>query len=205
VYDTVSFRFGEVSVVRREARTEAILDATLQLIADTGYDRLTMDAVAARASASKATIYRRWQGKSDLVMAALSRHTPGAAAAADTGTVRDDLIETLARMRDRLASLDGALVLGLINAMRSNDELAGIVRHHLVEAKAAVVGDVVARAIERGELPGTADHALAAEIASALVVTRLLVTGQPLEDGQIIHLVDAVLLPVLTASTKGSQ
>ncbi len=59
-------------MVRGEARTDAILDSALELMAATGYDRLTMDAVASRAGASKATIYRRWPGKSELVTAALA-------------------------------------------------------------------------------------------------------------------------------------
>jgi AcrR family transcriptional regulator len=181
------------------------LDAALDLVATIGYDLLTMDALASRAGASKATIYRRWQGKSDLVMAALSRHSKAVTETVDTGSLRDDLTETLARMRDSLAKQDGALVLGLINAMRSNDDLAEIVRHQLVRTKASVVADVVTRAIGRRELPAGADHALAAEIASALVFSRLLVTGQPMDDAQIAHLVDAVLLPVLTAKTRSAK
>jgi AcrR family transcriptional regulator len=173
--------------------------------ATVGYDQFTMDAFASRAGASKATIYRRWQGKSDLVMAALSRHSNAVTETVDTGSLRDDLTETLARMRDSLADQDGALVLGLINAMRSNDDLAEIVRHQLVTAKGSVVADVVTRAIGRRELPAGADHALAAEIASALVFSRLLVTGQPMDDGEIAHLVDAVLLPVLTAKSRSAK
>src|SRR6476661_7275970 len=72
-------------------REQEILDATLEVLADVGYDRLTMDAVAARAKASKATLYRRWNDKASLVVDALLvvKHT---AETPDTGTLRGDLI-----------------------------------------------------------------------------------------------------------------
>jgi AcrR family transcriptional regulator len=179
-------------------RTAAILDATVLLVAEVGFDRLTMDAVAARARSSKATIYRRWPGKADLVAAALSRYGEHAPPVVDTGSLRGDLVEVLMRMRDALADLDGALVLGVISAMRSDAALADIVRGRLLTAKTAAVSEVVNRAITRKELPRNADAALAAEIAAAVVFTRLVVTGRPIDDDQAARLVDAVLLPVLT-------
>jgi AcrR family transcriptional regulator len=185
-------------VVRGDARTDAILDATLELMASTGYDRLTIDAVASRAGASKATIYRRWPGKSELVMAALSRHSAAAIAEVDTGGLRSDLIQTVSQMRDSLASQDGVLILGVLNAMRGNAELAELVRSHVLGAKRSVIARLVARAVKRKELSARADHELASEIASALVFTRILVTGQTLDDAEIVHVVDAVLMPMLT-------
>jgi AcrR family transcriptional regulator len=187
-------------MARGDARTDAILDAALQLIAEVGYDRLTMDAVASRAGASKATIYRRWQGKAELVIAALARHRADDGTVADTGSVRKDLVATLAGMRDSLAAQDGGLVLGLVNAIRDDAKLASIVRQQLVEAKRVVIADVVRRAIANGELPAGANHALAAEISSALVFSRLLITGEALDERELAHLVDVVLMPVLTST-----
>ncbi|OBF50488.1 hypothetical protein A5787_08140 [Mycobacterium sp. 852002-50816_SCH5313054-b] len=193
-------------MVRGEARADAILDSALELMAATGYDRLTIDAVAARAGASKATIYRRWPGKPELVMAALSRHGTAATAEVDTGDLRGDLAQAITQMRDSLASQDGALILGLLNAMRENGELAEHVRGQVLSAKRSVIGGLVARAVERRELPTGADHELASEIASALVFTRVLVTGQPLDDAEVARIVDAVLIPVLTRdSRKGGR
>jgi AcrR family transcriptional regulator len=189
-------------VARGDARTDAILDATLQLMASTGYDRLTIDAVAAHAGASKATIYRRWPGKSELVVAAMSRHIAAATVEVDTGDLRGDLVQTVSHMRDSLASQDGALILGLLNAMRGNVELAELVRGHVLDAKRSVIARLVARAVKRKELSARADHELASEIASALVFTRILVTGQPLDDAEIVHIVDAVLMPVLTRDSR---
>src|SRR6476619_1461080 len=78
-------------------REQEILDATLEVLADVGYDRLTMDAVATRAKASKATLYRRWNGKVSLVIDALLsvKSTPDLP---DTGTLRGDLIASFCGM-----------------------------------------------------------------------------------------------------------
>ena len=168
---------------RGATRESAILQATLELLAESGYDQLTIDAVAGRARCSKATIYRRWRDKAALVVTAVRRHAgQPAAAAPDTGSLRSDLLAALAAMRSSLSGQDAALILGLLGAMHRDPELAGA---------------VIARAAARGDVPATTDAALLAEIGSAVLFSRLLVTGEPLDDAYIQHLVDAVLLPAL--------
>src|SRR3954464_15284431 len=71
-------------------REAEILEATLTILAEVGYDRLTMDAVATRAKASKATLYRRWAGKANLAIEALT-HTKAPHEFPDTGSLRGDL------------------------------------------------------------------------------------------------------------------
>jgi AcrR family transcriptional regulator len=179
-------------------REEAILLATLELLAESGYDQLTIDAVAARARCSKATIYRRWPGKPGLVITAVRRYAerPGTAAA-DTGSLRSDLLAALAAMRTSLSGQDADLLLGLLTAMRRDPELAAAVRDQVLDTKREVLGTVIDRAITRGDIPAGADAALLAEISSAVLLSRLLVTGKPLDDAFVRHLVDAVLLPAL--------
>src|SRR5689334_11946810 len=86
---------------RDDSRDPQILQATAQLLAEVGYDRLTMDAVAARAHAGKATLYRRWSSKGELVVDALgcAAHGETPEAAPDTGSLRGDL-EALVKARD---------------------------------------------------------------------------------------------------------
>lgn len=187
---------------RGAARQDAILAATLELLAESGYDQLTMDAVAARARCSKATIYRRWPGKAELVVAAVRRHAGDPVPAApDTGTLRGDLVAALTAMRASLAGQDAALLLGLMMATGRDPELASVVRTQVLGTKREVFGAAVARAVSRGDLPGSAGHGLLAEIGSAMLLSRLLVTGEPLDDAFVAQLVDAVLLPVLSAQT----
>ena len=183
---------------RGEVREEAILRATLELLAEVGYDQLTIDGVAARAHCSKATIYRRWQGKAELVITAVRRHSaPPPQPAPGTGSLREDLLAALEAMRSSLAGQDTALLLGLMTAMRHDQELAAVVREQVIDNKREVFGAAVARAVTRGELPAGADHTLLAEISSAMLLSRLLVTSEPLDAAFAQELVDDVLLPLL--------
>ena len=183
---------------RGEVREEAILRATLELLAEVGYDQLTIDGVAARAHCSKATIYRRWQGKAELVITAVRRHSPPPPRPGPgTGSLREDLLAALEAMRSSLAGQDTALLLGLMTAMRHDRELAAVVREQVIDSKREVFGAAVARAVARGELPAGADHTLLAEISSAMLLSRLLVTSEPLDAAFAQELVDDVLLPLL--------
>jgi AcrR family transcriptional regulator len=183
---------------RGAARETAILQAALELLAQSGYDQLTIDAVAARAQCSKATIYRRWPGKAALVVTAVRRYAgQPAIAAPDTGSLRSDLLTALQVMRSSLTGQDAALLLGLLIAMHRDTELADAVREQVLHAKREVFDTVIARAAARGDVPATVDGTLLAEICSAVLFSRLLVTGEPLDDAFTQHLVDTVLLPAL--------
>lgn len=104
----------------------------------------------------------------------------------------------LRAQRASLAGQDADLILGLLSAMRHDADLAQIVRRHVLDHKRKVFATVLARAVDRGDVPDSADHALLAEISSAVLFSRLLITDEPLDDGFLADLVDAVLLPALT-------
>lgn len=114
---------------RGKAREDAILAAAVDLIGEIGYDRLSMDAVAARAKASKMTIYRRWPGKAELVAEALRRHAEGETLhIADTGTLRGDLVVAVEGMARALTGEHGPSLLGLLGAVREDPALRGLIR-----------------------------------------------------------------------------
>ncbi|GAA4520159.1 TetR/AcrR family transcriptional regulator [Actinoallomurus oryzae] len=183
---------------RGEAREEAILAATLELLTEVGYDRMTMDAIATRAHASKATIYRRWSGKAEMVVTAVGRHAGRAMAAQpDPGDLRADLLGTLRAMRDGLTEQDAGLLLGLMTAMHHDDELARTVRTQMIDDKRQAFDPVLDRARARGELPDGIDRTLLAELCSAMLFSRAFVTGEPLDDAFLAELVDHVLMPLL--------
>jgi AcrR family transcriptional regulator len=174
---------------RSDVREEAILLAAMELLGEVGYDRLSVEAVADRAKASKATVYRRWAGKADLVTAAVSRYagTPLAAPEA-SGDLRTDLLALLDALRESLLGQDAALILGLMRAMRDDPDLARTVRQAVLDHKRDAFAAL---------LPERADHAWLAELTSAALLSRLLVTGEPLDDAFLAKLVDTVLLPQL--------
>ncbi|MBP2327807.1 AcrR family transcriptional regulator [Kibdelosporangium banguiense] len=184
-------------MVRGIEREQAILDATIALLGEVGYAALTMDAVAARACASKTTIYRRWSGKPELVRAALDAYDTGPADAPDTGTLRGDLLTALqasgARVDDRYA----VMMTGLLHAMRVEPELADLLRAHVADEELSPLKTIVDRAVGRGELPaGTTSH-LAHQVAEGQLLRRMLL-GEPLDDDYLAGLVDDLLVPLLT-------
>lgn len=181
---------------RSDVREEAILLAAMELLAEVGYDRMTVDAVADRARASKATLYRRWSGKAELVATAVGRYAGTALAPPEpTGDLRTDLLALLDALRASLVGQDAALVLGLLVAMRHDPALASIVRQTVVDHKHDAFAAL---------LPGSADHAWLAELTSAALFSRLLVTGEPLDEQFLAKLVDTVLLPQIEEPPCGT-
>ena len=186
-------------------RDVAICDATLALLLEVGYDRMSMDAIAARAHASKATIYRRWPGKQELVLDAVRARGVGLTVAVDTGSLRGDLVATYRSAVHGSAADDADLIAGVLRAMRTAPELADCVRSQVIESKCDVSRIIVARAVARGELPAETDPLILHEVASALWFHRVLVVGGPVDDAFIAHVVDDVLMPLLDRSSRSAE
>ncbi len=174
-----------------------IHEAAITLIAELGYDRVSMEAIAAKAGASKATLYRRWPSKAELVVDAMQCRMQGKEVLPDTGDVRQDLLTGLRRMTKDMATRDVALAVGLMNAMRNDEHLARVIREQMFDVKHSATQAWISRAIERGQLPPTADAELFQEVAPAMVFMRLMMTGQPVDETFLLRIVDDVLLPLL--------
>ena len=186
---------------RAEAREQAILDAALELIMEVGYDRLSMDALAERAHAGKATIYRRWTGKAQVVAEAIRRRKSDHEIDPDTGSLREDLLAALGHTCVAL-SLDEAIVSGVMSAMRTDPELAELMRTQM--ANSGKFDGIVERAVDRGELPPGTTAGSIDEVAPALVMMRLVFRGEVLDNAFTAHLVDDILLPILRPTTHPS-
>jgi AcrR family transcriptional regulator len=194
-------------MARGEEREQAILSAVVGLLGELGYEGLTMDAVAARAHASKTTIYKRWPGKAQLVRAAVDGYVTGQlAAGTDTGSLRGDLLAAMQVVAGYLTEEFLAMMSGLVHAMRTDPELAAGLRPRLGIGQAAAV-PVVSRAARRGELPAGAVTELAAlahEVIEAHVL-RQMAGGGALSPEFARHVVDDLVLPVLTSYQKGDR
>ncbi|MCI4065943.1 TetR/AcrR family transcriptional regulator [Micromonospora sp. R77] len=178
-------------------RNPELMTTVIDLLREVGYDRMTIDAVAARARVSKATIYRHWPGKAELVAAALRHRHVAVHTPADTGSLRGDLIELL-RTTAAICIADGDLMQALTFAMRSSPELAHLIRQQVMPAGQVGSVAVVVRAAARGEIPAEAgERHLFHDLAPAMVMSRLLAHGLPVDDAFLVQLVDQVLLPVL--------
>jgi AcrR family transcriptional regulator len=182
-------------------REQAILGATLDLLAETGYETLRLDAVATRAKASKATLYRHWPGKAELVVDAIKCfEQDDLAHNADTGSLRGDLIATLAAMRDMMTGPTGQLMSGLVAALQKDPELARVVRASMLEDKQQVTQRMLDRAIARGELPADTDPAIFPEVAPAIMFMRIMLNGDPVDEEFLAHLTDDILIPLMVRS-----
>jgi AcrR family transcriptional regulator len=191
---------------RDESRDVVILTATLDVLSDVGYDRLTIDAVATKAKASKATVYRRWPGKAALVVEAIQTINPLTPESVDgqpdcmwpdTGSLRGDLLSGAQNFVDRLNSDEGKLILAVMTAQAHDPELASAMRAATYDDKSRSCRILADRAIARGELTSAAGADTFVEVLPAIMFNRLLITGEPFDDAFITHVVDDIALPLL--------
>ena len=180
-------------------REQAILDAALEVLAEVGYDRLTMDAVAARAKASKATLYRRWTGKATLVVEAL-HHSKGVEEAPDTGSLRGDLLALSCGLGGLADTATVASIASVITAIAHDADFGAAFRAHVVEHKMAATRVVWQRARDRGELRGDVDVDLLQAALPGIVLHRVFVLGEHPDVDLVTRVVDQIILP---AATRG--
>jgi len=177
-------------------REQQILDAALEVLADVGYDRLTMDAVAHRAKASKATLYRRWNSKATLVVEALAR-TKGVPVIPDTGALRSDLMAAFCGMGG-LTDHDTTSTLGaVITAVNTDPEFAREFREQVVAPKARVSRTLFERALARGELRPDIDLEIVVPALSGIVLHRVFVLGERPDKALIERAIDQIILPAV--------
>jgi AcrR family transcriptional regulator len=178
----------------------AILEATIELLAEQGYDRMSVDAVAGRAGVSKPTIYRRWpDGKEQLVSAAVAA-CKADEFIPDTGTLRGDLVASLEQMISGMRE-NAHLAAGLTQRLRESPQLAQLFREQIVAEKRQRFEEVVRRGVDRGELAGMPrDCTLISELGPSVVHSRALILGEPLDRRFVNQFVDHVLIPVLKAA-----
>ncbi|MFC8362005.1 TetR/AcrR family transcriptional regulator [Streptomyces griseorubiginosus] len=194
----------EVTTARRSRitpeREAELYGAVLDLLREVGYDTLTMDAVAARTRSSKATLYRQWGGKAELVAKAVRHSKPGGLALdeIDTGSLRGDLHALTLRSDDCQLEQNSALMRGLAMAVHGNPDLLQAFREHLIEPEMAVFHRIVQRAVDRGEVRadnpaiGFMIHMMLGGFAARTMIDEL-----PPTQAYLISYIDAVVLPAL--------
>ncbi|WP_175561231.1 TetR/AcrR family transcriptional regulator [Geodermatophilus obscurus] len=179
------------------SRDAAIASAVLEVLGRAGYAGLTMDAVALAAGVGKATIYRRWSSKAELLLSVLDVVGAPVLEVPDTGGRRDDLVTVLSEVVTLVGGPSGRALRSLLGAVVDDPALQeGCCRLPLANWDAAWSA-VLARAVARGEVPAGAGESVAAEVGPAVLVLRWLVTGRPLDGTVVPELVDRVVLPLL--------
>ncbi len=180
-------------------RETEILDATLALLASSGYDRLTMDAVATAAKASKATLYRRWTTKAELVVDALLR-AKGAPQVldTDTGTLRGDLMAAACAEGGLTDKRPLAVMASVITALHHDDEFTEAFHERFLAPKVAATRAIYERARERGEIPPDVDLDLITPVLGAIIMHRVFVLSEPVDDATVARILDQIVIPAAT-------
>ncbi|WP_148574594.1 TetR/AcrR family transcriptional regulator [Nocardioides caldifontis] len=187
-------------------REGEILEACVEELLEVGYDRLTMDGVAQRARASKATLYRRWSSKQALVVDAVIRRKQVVPQdPPDTGTLRGDLLAVFCSptgLRDQ----QGMRVLGsVLTALQTDPEFATTFREKHIDPRRAGVVDVFRRAEARGELAPGVDPTLLGPALVGILLHRAFVLGDPVTSDLIERVVDQIILPAATSGPRQPQ
>ena len=174
---------------------EAILRAALDLLAEAGYRALTMEAVRERSGVGKATLYRRYGSKEELVRAAIVHLNADIPMPEDTGSVTGDFAVTAQTVLAG-AARTGALTLmpRLLSEVTGDPDMHALFSEHLVEPRRRVVRGIVERAKSRGEIRADVDTDVAVDLMVGPFVYRMIISGgDPTAIGDPAELLRAVL------------
>ncbi|MFG1612577.1 TetR/AcrR family transcriptional regulator [Nonomuraea wenchangensis] len=183
---------------RGEALNAAIYRATLDELAESGYAGLTMERVAERAKASKASLYRRWPSRLELVAEAVRTVLPTPESVPDTGELRGDLVAMLGQAARALSGPAGEALRGLLGEALSSGSQLGAMRRTSHGMGRKAMEEVVRRAVERGEVDPGAVTPRRLDAGHALLRHHFLFNGTPIPDELVAQIVDEVLVPLLT-------
>lgn len=185
---------------RGERLLGPVFDAVLVELSERGYANLTVDAVASRARVSKASLYRRWPGKRDLVLAAVQNLLPDPSHPADTGSLRGDLLAYFRDVADHLGGPAGPALRGILGDVLGNPSSAAELFSSVHRGRsAAQLRLITQRAVARGELPQESTSRLTErqlEAGPAILRHHYLWEGH-LSDRLCHEIVDEVVLPLL--------
>ncbi|MEK1942611.1 MAG: TetR/AcrR family transcriptional regulator [Pseudomonas sp.] len=172
----------------------AIYAAALEVLQESGYDGLELPEVAARAGVNKTTVYRRWPTKAELVLDIALLQMKQDVPLPDTGSLHGDLTALLVDIHTAIAS---PLVAGLLQAAVSQGRDAEVVKRSRMQfwsERFAMSGQLVERAIERGELPPSTEPRQLLELASAPLFFRAVLTGEAIGRDEIAQIARRTIL-----------
>lgn len=181
---------------RGDQLVQAIYDAALAELAENGYAAATMDVIAQRARTGKASLYRRWPTRVDLIMDAIRSRMPTDDSMIDTGSLRTDLIAVFEGVKAELAGPVGIGIRGVLAESLGDEENRVPLLHHSRGSAMGVFRAIINRAAERGEVDASTISDRRLGVGPSILRYELL-----LSDGQVdvTELVDEVVLPLFTA------
>jgi len=178
-------------------REAELLAATLQLLQQHGYERLTVDAVAATAKASKATVYRRWPSKGELVLAAFIEGCRQRAVHPNTGSLRGDLL-ALGEAITAHATEHSATVRAVMVEVSRDPALSEAMQHQFLDQRKALIASVLQQAVDRGEIQAAAISEELWDLLPGYLIFRSVMPNRPPTAKTVQAFVDNVIIPSLT-------
>ncbi|MEU6309846.1 TetR/AcrR family transcriptional regulator [Streptomyces sp. NPDC047014] len=192
--EAITARRSRITPERQAELHEAVLD----LLRDVGYEALTMDAVAARTKSSKATLYRQWGSKPELVAKALRCTQPVTLREIDTGSLRGDFARMVECSDDAQMAKDSALIRGLAHAVHESPELHKALRELLVDPEITGLQVMLRRAVDRGEIdPGCPALDFVPHLLIGAFIALPLIEDRPVDRSFLGDFIDAVVFPAL--------
>jgi AcrR family transcriptional regulator len=193
------------AAVLRPEKTEAIIAAFFTELADSGYERLTMDRVAARAGVGKAALYRRWRSKQQMLIDLVDQLAIAAVLPPDTGSLHGDLI---AIADEAIAVLSNPSVRRVIQSLvaeaRHSPELAAVLTDRFINPRRLAGDQMLRRAIERGEISPDTDLELAQDMFGGPLYFRGIILDENFSPAYTRRLTEAALRS-LGATTPGQR
>lgn len=180
-------------------RNAVILDAALEVLADVGYEGMTIDLVAAHAGAARATVYRRWATKADLVVEAvrhMSRSDVEQVPLPDTGNLRDDLIAAIIPQTIEEQQLRIRVMRGLVSLVATDPRLAEASAGASLEPWVHANRTLFQRSVDRGEYENV-DVDTIATVLPMMCICRAAVQQEPITAEFAVSLIDGVILPAM--------
>ncbi|GAC1636180.1 MAG: TetR/AcrR family transcriptional regulator [Mycobacterium sp.] len=182
-------------------REAELLAVTLRLLQEHGYDGLTLDAVAASARASKATVYRRWPTKAELVLAAFIEGIRQVAIAPETGTLRDDLLHVGWMCCEQARTHAGTIRAVLVEVSR-NTALNEVMQRQFLDQRKALIDHILEQAVDRGEIDAAAISEDLWDVLPGYLIFRSILSSRAPTRHTVQALVDNVLIPGLTRTAR---
>ncbi|MCS5719192.1 TetR/AcrR family transcriptional regulator [Herbiconiux sp. CPCC 205763] len=183
---------------RDHTRDPEILEAALDVLAEEGYDGMTIDMVAARAKAGKATLYRRWASKGELVVdavACMKKNDLQPDRLPDTGTLRGDLVGMIKQRSIADAERKLQIMGGLMSVLSRSPEMSEVIHAAIIEPRVEANRVLLRRALDRGEIAPDCDIDTLALVSPSMASYRTLVLKKPVDREFLISVIDGVILP----------
>lgn len=189
---------GKSTRRRGQALTQAIYEATFEELADTGFQGLAFDKIAARAGTGKSALYRRWSTPAELALAALADPVAGfgTPVVPDTGTLRGDLIATLGAFARVLDEPRGRALLPLLTQRARHPELFAQVQRLVTLPHQKILLGMLHVAVDRDEADPRCVTPRVASVGPRMVFAELMARGTVPEE-EVHAIVDEVLLPLM--------